>query len=156
MADCLLYVAIGCFTGIRPEEMQRLRWEMFNFEAGYITIDGEDAKCGERGIVRMSANLISWIRPIAKTTGPVLESKVDKLRTLCRIFLGLKRWMHDCMRHGFASFHYSFHRDIGEVCAMLRHGTGQLVFINNYYIVRDPSEAVYFWGIFRPYGLLTA
>lgn len=165
MADCLPYVAIGCFTGIRPEEMQRLRWEMFNFEAGFITIDGEDAKCGERGIVKMSANLMSWIRPIAKASGPVLCKKVDKLRKLCLVFLnatrppgipGLERWPHDCMRHGFASFHYGFHRDIGEVCAMLRHGTGQLVFINNYYIVRDPAEAVYFWTmIVRPVAFLT-
>jgi integrase len=166
MAACLPYVAIGCFTGIRPEEMQRLRWEMFNFAAGFITIDGEDAKCGERGIVKMSANLISWIRPIAKESGSVLTAKVGKLRTLCRGFLNstrppgtpeLKRWPHDCMRHGFASFHYGFHRDIGEVCAMLRHGTGQLVFINNYYIPRDPAEAVYFWKmIVRPVAFLTA
>mgnify|MGYP007007268600 CR=1 FL=1 len=60
------------------------------------------------------------------------------------------------MRHSFGSYHYTEHRDIGEVCSQLRHGTGQLVFINHYYVVRAPAEAHYFWGIFRPAGLLTA
>lgn len=170
MAPCLLYVAIGCFTGIRPEEMQRLRWEMFNLNAGFITIDGEHTKTGERGIVKISPNLLTWLRPLAKAKGTVLTAKVAKLRVLCRDWLQrqrvrfprfndwpmFKEWPHDCMRHGFGSFHYGFHRDIGEVCAMLRHGTGQLVFINHYYVVRDPAEAVYFWGIVRPVALLTA
>lgn len=156
MAPCLAYVAIGCFTGIRPEEMQRLRWEMFNFDAGLITIDGEDSKCGERGIVKMSANLMTWLRPVARASGPVLRAAVSKLRVLCRERLGLKRWPHDCMRHSFASYHYTEHRDIGEVCSQLRHGTGQLVFVNHYYVVRSPDEAAYFWRIVRPSGLLTA
>lgn len=156
MEQCLAYVAIGCFTGIRPEEMQRLRWEMFNFDAGLITIDGKDSKCGERGIVKMSANLISWIRPVAKASGPVLRAQVAKLRALCRECLGLTRWPHDCMRHSFASYHYTEFRDIGEVCSQLRHGTGQIVFINHYYVVRSPAEARYFWRIVRPVALLTA
>lgn len=156
MEHCLVYVAIGCFTGIRPEEMQRLRWEMFNFDAGLITIDGEDSKCGERGIVKLSANLISWLRPVVKSSGPILRSRVGKLRTLCRRYLGLRRWPHDCMRHSFASYHYTEYRDIGEVCSQLRHGTGQLVFINHYYVVRSPAEAQYFWRIVRPVALLTA
>jgi integrase/recombinase XerD len=156
MKCCLAYVAIGCFTGIRPEEMQRLRWEMFNFDAGLITIDGEDSKCGERGIVKMSANLVSWLKPVAKASGRVLREPVAKLRTRCRVHLGLTRWPHDCMRHSFASYHYTAHRDIGEVCSQLRHGTGQIVFINHYYVVRSPAEAHYFWRIVRPVGLLTA
>jgi integrase len=155
MARCLAYVAIGCFTGIRPAELQRLRWEMIDLDAGLITIDGEDAKCGERGIVKMQPNLIGWLRPIARKTGAVLNQPVADLRILCRTFLGLKRWPTDCMRHGFASFHYGYFRDIGEVCANLRHGTGQLVFINHYYIVRPPTEAVYYWTrIVRPVALL--
>lgn len=155
MAPCLAYVAIGCFTGIRPQELQRLRWEMIDLEAALITIDGEDAKCGERGIVKMQPNLIGWIRPIVRKSGPVLRHPVAKLRILCRSFLGLKRWPSDCMRHGFASYHYGYFRDIGEVCANLRHGTGQLVFINHYYIVRPPAEAVYYWTrIVRPVALL--
>lgn len=157
MAPCLAYAAIGCFTGIRPHELQRLRWEMIDLDAALITIDGEDAKCGERGIVKMQPNLIGWLRPIAKKSGVVLRHRVDKLRVMCRTFLGMKRWPDDCMRHGFASYHYGYFRDISEVCANLRHGTGQLVFINHYYIVRPPAEAVYYWTmIVRPVALLMA
>lgn len=126
MAPCLEYVAIGCFTGIRPEELQRLRWEMFNFDAGLITIDGEDSKCGERGIVKMSANLMTWLRPVRRASGEVLSEPVSKLRVLCRDWLGLERWPHDCMRHSFASYHYTHHRDIGEVCSQMRHHRGCL------------------------------
>lgn len=156
MSQCLEYVAIGCFTGIRPEELQRLRWEQLNLDAGLITIDGDDSKTGERGIVKMSANLISWLRPVAKASGLVLTEQVSKLRVLCRGWLGLKRWPHDCLRHSFASYHYTEHRDIGEVCGQLRHGSGQLVFVNHYYVVRSPAEAAYFWRIVRPVALLTA
>lgn len=156
MSQCLEYVAIGCFTGIRPEELQRLRWEQLNLDAGLITIDGDDSKTGERGIVKMSANLISWLRPVAKSSGLVLTEKVSKLRVLCRGWLGLTRWPHDCLRHSFASYHYTEHRDIGEVCGQLRHGSGQLVFVNHYYVVRSPAEAAYFWRIVRPVALLTA
>lgn len=154
MAPCTAYVAIGCFTGIRPDEMQRLRWEMFNLDAGLITIEGEDSKCGERGIVKISPNLLTWLRPIAQQSGPVLEMSVAKLRGYCRAWLELKRWPHDAMRHSFASYHYTQHRDIGEVCAQLRHGAGQLVFVNHYYVVRTPAEAAYFWSIVRPVALL--
>jgi len=156
MAPCLEYVAIGAFTGIRPEEMQRLRWEMFNLDAGLITIEGEDSKCGERGIVKMSANLITWLRPVAQKSGRVLVHAVAKLRALCRTLLGLARWPHDCLRHSFGSYHYTEHRDIGEVCSQMRHGTGHLVFMNHYYVVRSPDEARYFWRIVRPVALLTA
>ncbi len=156
MAACTAYVAIGCFTGIRPDEMQRLRWEMFNLDAGLITIEGEDSKCGERGIVKISPNLLTWLRPIAKESGFVLEENVSKLRGFCRDWLGLKRWPHDGLRHSFASYHYTQHRDIGEVCAQLRHGSGQLVFMNHYYVVCSPDEAAYFWNIVRPIAFLTA
>lgn len=151
MRPALVYVSVACFAGVRAEEMQRLSWAMFNVEARAITIEGEDAKCNERGIVTISDNLAAWLKPIAKPSGPLLGNfDVGDLRTMCRKRLGLERWPHDCTRHSFGSYHYTEHRNMVEVCAQMRHGTQERIFRKHYYVVVTPAAAAAFWQIFPP------
>lgn len=152
---CRAYLAIGLFAGIRPEEMQRLRWEQVDFVNASITIMGANAKCRARRIVDMSANLVSWLRPVARKTGLVLKHTVTRLRQAVRTAMGLPEWPHDGLRHSFGSYHFAMHKSEALVKNQMGHSDDGRMFFAHYRVLVHQKVAALFWGIFAPVALLT-
>jgi integrase len=66
------WLGIGCFGGVRPEESARMTWEMVDFKRKHIDLPAEITKAGERRIVDMPDNLVEWLLPSRKESGPLL------------------------------------------------------------------------------------
>jgi integrase len=68
-----LAIVIGAFTGIRSAELLRLKWENFNWGEEVIDIGCDQTKTASRRLVPILPALVEWIKPHAKSHGPVLN-----------------------------------------------------------------------------------
>jgi len=64
-------MAIKAFCGVRTEEMLHLQWEHVNLATKYITLPSEVTKTKQRRLVPISDNLVAWLTPHLKTSGPI-------------------------------------------------------------------------------------
>lgn len=149
--DCTTYLAIGFFSGIRPEEMEKLQWEQVDFENKTIAILSSSAKGRARRIVDMSPNLMAWIRPyydMDHGAGSVLPISVRVLRDQMRRAAKLDRWPQNVMRHCFASYHFAKHRNEPLLMQLMGHGDDGRILHNHYRALVQPNAAEAFWNIF--------
>lgn len=146
--ECIPWLAIGMFAGIRPEEIEKLQWEQVDLANKTITVTGANAKCRARRIVDICPSLLAWLTPIAKATGAVLETSVRVLRVRARTALGLKRWPHDVLRHSFGSYHFAAHRNEALTRNQMGHSDDGRMFFNHYRALVQPAAAKAFWEIY--------
>ena len=96
-------LAIGAFAGLRSEEIKRLDWKSVNFDEKFIEVGAGIAKNRVRRIVPMTDNLILWLHPHKKNTGPV-----NPFSNLANQFIKLAKatkipWKKNGLRHAFIS-----------------------------------------------------
>ena len=73
-ADFIPAVTLGLFAGLRPEsEVWHLDWSQIDFVDKTVDVNQSKNLAGER-FVKMSENLIEWLRPHAKKSGLVSAS----------------------------------------------------------------------------------
>jgi len=108
--DLAPIVAVGCFGGVRPEESARMGG-MVDFKRKHIDLPAEITKAGERRIVDMPDNLVEWLLPCRKQSGPLLPVNFRRKRwALCRE-MNWKEWPDDVLRHSYGSYHLARHRN---------------------------------------------
>lgn len=124
----------------------------------------EETKTGRR-VVKMKPNLVEWLRPYAKHSGPVAPSGNiwKKLRTDKRkagfgtpgseteeekaAGLKLETWTEDITRHTFGSYLLADCGDMGVTATQM--GNSPAIVAKHYNSLVKPKDAERFWGI-RP------
>jgi integrase len=126
LANCqksmIPFVAITAFAGIRHEEMNGtkalLDWRDFHWEDKLIYVPEGVAKTVDR-IVPMSDNLIAWIQPYARTSGPVVSvSNTSNALTRIKARAGLPHGKGDTrntLRKSFISYRLALVKNIAQV-----------------------------------------
>lgn len=71
------FIAIGCFEGLRSEEIKRLDWKNVNFERGFIEVRADICKTKARRLVPISDNLRAWLKPFAMPSGAAARRRVE-------------------------------------------------------------------------------
>ncbi len=66
-------LAIKAFSGVRTEEMIRLRWEHINWETRHICLPASVTKNSQRRLIPLSENLIAWIKPLRQPAGRICQ-----------------------------------------------------------------------------------
>jgi hypothetical protein len=112
--DQLVALAIGGFAGIRAEEIKRLHWEHLNFEEGHIVVPDSVAKCQERRIVPMTENLMAWLLPLRRKSGPV-----GPFSNLAIVFQRTAKragiiWKRNGLRHSFISYRVASLKNVAQ------------------------------------------
>jgi len=121
--DCVPYVAIGLFAGLRPFELaypgetKSLRWEDIDFDKGYIKVRAEvDGKNRTTRYVKMSPNLIEWLLPYRKRKGKIAMTRSASIVSKDLRDKGvITSWENDVMRHSFCSYLLAKEQNIGLV-----------------------------------------
>ena len=113
--DQLVALAIGGFAGIRAEEIKRLHWEHLNFEEGHIVVPDSVAKCQERRIVPMTENLMAWLLPLRRKSGPVCP-----FSNLAIVFQRTAKragivWKRNGLRHSFISYRVAMLKNVAQI-----------------------------------------
>jgi integrase len=58
----LPFIVLGFFTGMRPEEIQKLQWADIDLKEKHITVTGRIAKTRRRRIIELHANAVKWLK----------------------------------------------------------------------------------------------
>ena len=157
-SDLLPYVAIALFGGIRPKELQRIRWENIDLSEPQpqIAVRGKSAKVKGRGrFVPISDNLLAILSPLAKKEGKIYPgawtgggkrswlTKFKKTRVDAGLFDG---WVEDAMRHTFASYFLAMTKDLNALIDVMGHTTSNTAKAH-YLGAADLRAAIKFWNI---------
>ena len=141
--ECVPYLAVGFFAGIRPEELRRLTPACFT--SRFIRLDGRVTKVARARTVAIRPNLAAWLRAFPWRRPPV-RSKTIIPSVVCPA-AGVT-WKHDGMRHSFATYAYEQSHDAAAVAAEMGH-QGTAVFFKHYRALAEPGDGRRFFAI-RP------
>ena len=139
-------LVIGAFGGLRPEEINKLRWEDLDFDERTIRVNASAAKTRKKRFAEISDNLAAWLEPYAGRTGPVAPPNLQKLRRVTMKAAKIEKWPQDVLRHSFASAHYAFHRDPARTAVIMGH-RDQNMLLTHYRDLMKPSDAARYWKI---------
>lgn len=146
--DILAYHSIGLFAGLRTSELKQLDWRDVDLAGRFIHVSSKISKTRSRRLVPILDNLLAWLQPIAKTSGPVagpLRKRVESARRRA----GLAVWPDNAMRHSFVSYRLA---DTGNAAqTALESGHTQAVLFKHYRELVRPVEAERYFSI-RPSG----
>jgi len=143
------YLCIGFFAGLRTGELEGLKWPNIDLDQRFITVRPEIAKRRRQRHVEMSDNLLAWLRPYHKQSGPVCP--IAKRLMLDQLIKDSKvTWVHNGMRHTFASNHLAKHQDIAKTALQMGHTGRYDILFNHYRNLVKPADAEGYWHIMPP------
>lgn len=138
------WLVLCLFAGVRPAEVERLRWSDVDTEAGYVRLDAAQTKTRLRRLVKIRPNLKAWLAICRKSTGMVCAANyAAKARRLRKRFGG---WSRDVLRHSYCS--YELARSKNLAATALEAGNSPDVLLRHYRELVGQSEARAFWSIF--------
>jgi len=148
--DLLGYYVLGLFAGIRPtDELQKLQWQhVFAGDGDQIYIPAEVSKTGRDRYIPVEATLASWLRFLAPPqVGAVtpLRNHVLRRRAVQRK-AGITPWPQDVMRHSYASYWMTLHRDEDRCRDAMGHSTKDML-VKHYRKHTTEADARAFWAI---------
>jgi integrase len=143
--DLLAFHAIGLFAGLRVAEIKALDWRDVDIAGGFIHVGAKISKTRSRRLVPVTPNLLAWLQPIAKLTGPVVERGLRYRHEAARERAGIKHWPDNCMRHTFVSCRLAVTANAAQVA--LESGHDQVVLFAHYRELVKPKDAERFFAI---------
>lgn len=120
-------VRLMLWCGIRPGEVQRLKWKDVDFREKVVYVDGLASKTGGARAVPL--------RGAAKELKLFQKKPDDKIapRNWVRLWVklrrraGIRRWQKDVMRHTFASMHLKYFHNIHLLQEEMGHRDSDLL-----------------------------
>lgn len=133
------------FAGVRPYEVQRIKWENINFEDGVILIDGAVSKVRSRRVVRIRDATRAWLEWAHQNAGELpCRSHRRFIRRLASVIGG---WSQDVLRHSACSYLMAIEPDACRISTEL--GNSPAILARHYLSLVTKRDAAAFWGI-RP------
>ena len=124
------YIYIGILCGLRPNEIERLRWERhFDWEQGTIWVSQDIAKTKQNRWVPMPENLVRILEPYRKDSGAVSDSSRNVYQRLRKAGFSLPQ---DTLRHTFASWHVALYEEPAKTAFLLGHGKDSDMLFSKY------------------------
>ena len=110
-----------------------------------IEVTALKAKTRRRRLVKISANLAEWLKPLARENGPVIcegwRARMISLREKAGV-----EWKKNGMRHSYASYHLSKHEDANSTALQLGHANTEMLF-SHYRELVHPEDATEYWNL---------
>ena len=148
--DCVPYIAVGFFAGIRLTEMKRLTGRSINFDEKAIKVDAQAAKKRSQRFVDMQPALLDWLAPFRQALesgAPLVTDKFGKTKQFFLQAAGIERWPYNGLRHSFGSYHFAMFKDDGDTSKQM--GNSVEMVHKHYKALVTKSEAEKFWAL-RP------
>ena len=142
----LPYFAIGAFAGLRPAELQRLRWEEIHWDSNLIEVKAAKSKTARRRFIKLRPNLERWLRAYRKHHGPICPDGLRKLELETRERAKITDWPANALRHSFASYHLTHFKNAAELALEMGHTNQQMIFDHYRQLVR-PADAARYWEV---------
>lgn len=145
------FIVLGLFRGMRRSEIERLRFEEINLEAGSVIASAKKVKTRARRVVEITPQMRAWLSAAGwtagtMTSGPVAPSNLKKLWPEFWKKAGLSRWPHNALRHTFASMHFAMFGDEAALQAILGQRSSEVLH-TNYRALKTKREAERFFAL---------
>ena len=142
--NLLSMYALGFFSGIRIEEIERMKWEMVDWEEGEIRLPSAITKTGMPRNIEISTALRAAIGSDALSSGEIVPPVNLRLRREKLLILAGVENRRNVLRHSFASYHAAKHRDPGLLQLILGQQTPSVLFKHYINAVRRTDAERYF------------
>ena len=134
--SCLAAVGLMLYAGIRPHEVERLRWEDVRPGEGIICISPQHSKTGGARHVTIHPPLRKLLAGVQRAGGASICPPNWRRRwTGLRRAAGFDRWQADVLRHTFATHHLAAFRSYAELQLEMGHRSAAL--LRTRYIAMD-------------------
>lgn len=140
-------LAIMAFAGLRPDEAAHLQWQNINLAERHIRVMPQTSKIRRARLVEISPNLVSWLTPYRRTTGPVSPKPMTFRRWRKKVMTEAKqeRWPADVLRHSYATHWLASYSDIAKLASLM--GNSPDIILRHYRGLATPKEAARYWAI---------
>jgi integrase len=146
------YVTISLFAGLRPGEVEQLRWEFINFETAEIEVRGNTSKGRETRFVHIEDTLLYWLQPYRTPAGALIPRHFRHQWEEVRIAAGYairgnkgKPWPEDVLRHSYGSYWLAKHGDRARLAELM--GNSIEVIKKHYRRAIPKRESEIFWAL---------
>jgi len=144
--------AVSVFAGLRPSEAEAVQWEHVKLDRGFLEV--VRAKTRDRRNVALSANLVAWLKPLERDSGPVFGGHSRRWRDRVMKAIAaeeeadpLAQWPQDLLRHTYGSYHLEKHHNATEMAHEMGHQGNPRMLYNHYRELVTPEDATAFWEI---------
>ena len=146
-------MAFCFFSGVRIEEVEKMRWEMVDWEEGEIRLPESVAKFGIPRNIEITDALRAWIGQNPPKSGRIVDAYALRRRRqqlLERAGLPPKR---NALRHSFASYHAAKFQNPSLLQMQMGQQTPSVLFRHYIQAVRRADAEAYF--ALRPKKLMS-
>jgi integrase len=144
--EIIPYLAISGFAGLRISEINRLDWSCVDLARARIEVK-VGSKTGHRWVDAMP-NLVAWLAPYKRTSGPVAPKKASTIRKDAAKAAGITSWENNCLRHSFGSAHAVKFGDPVRTSSQM--GNTPRILLEHYRRLITPEEASEWFGVLPP------
>lgn len=157
--ECLPAVLLMLFAGIRPREVQRLKWENISLKEKVISLRPCHTKTGGPRHVTILPVLAKWLNYYVRIKKP-MEYQGICPRNWMKKWARLRKsvgwgegylkgeWKQDCLRHTYASYHAKYFQDYAQLQMEMGHHSSSLLrtrYLNMKGLTR--ADAKQFWNL---------
>ncbi len=155
--DFVPMLAIGAFAGLRTSEILALDWRDVRLGDRTIKVLHRKARCAGTRLAPITDNLLAWLSPLAKKTGPVWPRGVEwkeRDRTMTAAqnataeAAGLLPWRHNGLRHAFCTYRVAATQDVPRTA--LEAGNSASTIFAHYRALATEAEGKAWFAIMPP------
>ncbi len=134
--DCLPALGLMLFAGVRPGEVERLRWADVRCAEGVLAIAACHSKTGGARRVELCPALCHMLRHCGRRVAhaaqvslcpPRWQERWRRLRQAAGLASRQRPWVPDVLRHTFASYHVLTHCNLSSLQLQLGHRDSRLL-----------------------------
>jgi hypothetical protein len=133
----LPYFAIGCFAGVRREEMLRMTPE--HLRDGHIEIEARHAKTRSRRLIEIQPVLAEWLKISSTLQWENFRFRREKVVKASGV-----KWSNDCMRHSYCSYGLPI---FGVRDLVLQAGHDEGILFKHYRELVRRSDCERYWNL---------
>jgi integrase len=143
------YYALGGFAGLRPSEVERLKWEAFDWGSNPPTIKVENVKnkhsrSPRYRYVDVTPNLAAWLEPFKEWSGNVRIISLSCSKKAARKAAGIDDWPHDALRHSYGSYMLAQTQNSDLVASQMGHSSSAMIYSNYRKLVKREQAEEFF------------
>ncbi len=134
------WVTLALFAGVRPQEIARSQRQSLHLEEGIFRVVAKAAKTSQTRVIELHPTAIAWLKHWEKAGGPNMaflakghREKWDRLRQEAGL---AENWVHDVLRHSFASMHYAAFQNASQLKALMGHSQNENTLFSHYRAVQ--------------------
>ncbi len=121
---CMAPLGLMLWAGVRPAELERLRWEDIDWEENVINLSARHTKTGGSRHITLYPVLREWLLTIPRAQtlrGAICPPNWLRRWKALRRASGLRQWQQDILRHTFASYHLKHWHDLARLQEEMGH-----------------------------------